>query len=271
MIGIYSFVGGRSGRYNGITNESTLKDVIISYLGMWDIHRDPDHYLPRGIREPSLYNTILVHLSSGAGKLSRLHELTGVDRAKLAVYLKTLGEHGIVEKIDSEPVGDDTVKGSYRIREGIVRFYYRFVFRRASSLFMNGPDRFYKKYIEHEIYTFIDEFYPFFCMEHINWLKNESRLNFKVASVGEYHDKDGAIDFVIVAAGGSVIACACQYSTGLMSFKRYEEVKASVRKNHMNCDNIWLFSAGGFDQKLTMTESVSIGLKLIEGHDQRLR
>ena len=56
-----------------------------------------------------------------------------------------------------------------------------------------------------------------------------------------------------------------------MSYRDYEKVVETVRKNKINCDNIWLFAAGGFDQKLTMTEAMTPGLKLIEGKDQKLR
>ena len=273
LIGIYSVLGGRSVYYDTITDESVLKSVVIEKLeSFMYIDHSANPFLWRDIREPSLYNTILVNLAKGRGKLNDLHGITGVDRAKLAVYLKTLVEYGLVEKIISAQVGNaNTQKGTYRICPGLASFYYRFVFPHASSLITNGPERFYRRHIEHELYSYIDEMYMFFCMEHIKWLRDNGRLNFKVASVEEYHDRDGAVDFVIVAAGGSVIACSCSYSANHMNSAVYENVKAAVKKNRINCDNIWLFSAGGFDQKLTMLESVSVGLKLIEGKDQRLR
>jgi len=274
LIGIYSITGGRSLYYDEITDDTTVHDLVIKKLSEWDSSDAyPGCFLPKEIREPALYNTILMLLAQGVNKLNDIHNATGIDRAKLSVYIRTLSENDIVEKTVSANVGDpaNTKKGSYRIKNRMVLFYYRFVFPHASSLRMNGAERFYKKYIENGIFDYLEESYPLFCMEQIRWLQKEGRLNFKVASIEEYFDKSGAIDFVIVAAGGSAIACSCRYSGPHMSYKTYEDVKTAVRKNKILCDNIWLFSASGFDQKLSMFGNVTPGVKLIDGKDQRLR
>ena len=262
LIAIYSVLGGRSLYYNMLFDGISFREVVLGLLEKYnDRFFDTDMYLPKDIREPQLYNSILIYLAAGTGKLGDIHDRTQVDRAKLSVYIKVLIEKGIVEKAGT---------AFYRIKDNLVRFYYRFVYPHFSSLAILGADRFYRKYIEHDIFGFIEDIYPKFCMEHIRWLERENRLNFKVASVEEYFDKNGAIDFLIVAAAGSVIACACRYAGPHMSYGKYEEVKSSVRKKKLICDNIWLFSAGGFDQKLSMFGSVTPGVKLIEGTEQRL-
>ncbi len=274
LMGIYSFLGGMSGVYDDITDKTTVKDVITASLERWRADDfNPDSFLPSDIREPVLYNTILCGIATGSSKLNDLHNLTGIDRAKLSVYIKHLINCGIVEKAVSADVGDSsgTQKGKYMISDRYTLFYYRYVFSRLSSLKMLGSERFYRKYIDHERISFVEEYYPIFCMEHVKWLMEHNMLNFRVSSIEKYYDKNDAIDFVVVAAGGSVIACACRYAPPHMSHKTLEDVKTSVRKNKLNCDNIWLFSAGGFDQKLTMSASVTPGVRLIDGADQRLR
>ncbi|MCR5474915.1 MAG: DUF234 domain-containing protein [Lachnospiraceae bacterium] len=274
MIGIYSFAGGKCAIYNDITEKTTLRDMVVKYLAIWSSRDfDPDSYLPREIREPQVYNTILVNLAAGMTKPKDLHKATGTDRAKLAVYLKKLMEYDIVEKKINEAAAeasDSRKAGIYVIKDQLIRFYYRYVYANASLLQISGPERFYRRYIEHGIDEFTGSVYPLFCMDHIRYLQREGRLTFKLASVEEYNDRYDAIDFIIVAAGGSVIACACKYGTAHMTHKTYEDVRASVRKNRLMCDNIWLFSSGGFDQKLVTMEGETPGLKLIEGKDQRL-
>lgn len=272
-IALYSVVGGRSSLYDAMTNETTLRSYIIERIEeLSKRHFNENDLLPEEIREPLLYNTILLYISSGRVKLGDIHKATGIERAKLSVYIKALMEAEIVEKVQSALVGDpaNTLKAYYRVKDPVIRFYYRFVFPHASSLYVMGAERFFRRYIEHDMFSFLEETYPVFCMEHIKWLDREGRLNFKVSSVEEYHDKNGAIDFVIVAAGGNVIACKCRYMAPHMSYKAYEDAKAAVRRNKIPCDNIWLFSASGFDQKLSMFGSVTPGVKLIDGADQRL-
>ena len=274
QIGIYSVIGGRSSYYDNITKNSDTRSVLTDILAKWADERfDQDSFLPKDIREPAIYNTILVLLARGVNKLNDIHNETGIDRAKLSVYLRTLSDHGIVKKCISADVGtgSNTKKGMYVINDRLTYVYYRFVFPNVSSLHILGPERFYRKFIERGIGSVIEDAYPMICMDHINRLRAESRLSFKVASIEEFHDKNDAIDFVIVAAGGSVIACACRYGGPHMSYKRFEEVKTSVRKNKLSCDNIWMISMSGFDQKLTMTGSVDPALNLIDGNDQRLR
>ena len=274
LIAMYSMVGGKSSYYDMIGSKTTFRELATDILALWsDNGFDRASFLPKEIREPLIYNTILVNIAKGICKLNDLHKAMDIDRAKLSVYLKVLMDNDIVRKAVSADVGNgsNTRKGMYMIKDRSTLFYYRFVFPHASSLRMMGADRFYRKFVERGISAFIEEIYPQMCMEQVRWLSENGRLYFIVDRIEEYYDKAEAIDFVVVAAGGSVIACACRYQLPHMSYKLYEDVKASVRKNKINCDNIWLFSAGGFDQKLTMTSSVTPGLNLIEGIDQRLR
>ena len=272
-MGIYALIGGKSHYYDKITADTTMKSLIYMQLERWsDIDFSSSYYLPKEIREPALYNTILVNIAAGNGKLNDLHNATGMDRAKLSVYLKTLMECGTVARVVSADIGTgaNTQKGMYRIEDRMIRFYYRFVFPHLSSLQLLGPERFYRKFIEPGIVSFMEEVYPIFCMEHVRWLRDNDRLTFKVASIEEYHDKKGDIDFVVIAAGGSVIACSCRYAPPHMSYSVVDRIRATVRRDKILCDNIWLFSAGGFDQKLTMYGSVTPGINLIDGAQQRL-
>ncbi len=274
VVGIYAVIGGMSGMYNSLSSESTQKDVILDLLSKWSGYdHDPDAFLPRQVREPSVYNSILTYIASNTNKLNDLHKAMDIDRAKLSVYLRNLIEADILKKAVSAKVGDgkNTVKGMYLICDRLTLFYYRYVFPRLSSLHLLGPERFYRRYIEKTLPEFMEEAYPLFCMEQVKWAASEGMLSFKVSSIEDYYDKDGAIDFVIIAAGGAVIACSCRYRPPHMSYKAYEDIKKSVRKNKIECDNYWLFSVHGFDQKLSMSSAVSYGLKLIEGLDQRLR
>jgi len=88
-------------------------------------------------------------------------------------------------------------------------------------------------------------------------------LSFKMTGTEPFYDKEGAIDFLIVAAGGNKIACSCR-SAQAMNNNTFDLVRASIKKNKLVCDNIWLFSALGFDQKLTAMKKTTEGLNLID-------
>lgn len=254
-VGIYSVLGGKGALYTGLTSASTVKDVVICHLRRWsDIYFNADSFLPKEIREPLVYNSILVYLASGVNKLNDIHKKMDMDRAKLSVYLKTLAEYGMVKK---------AATSIYVIADRITLFYYRFVFCHFSSLAMLGPERFYRKYIEKSIPAFAEEVYPLFCMDHVRMLSAAGLLSFKMMGTEPFYDKEGAIDFLIVAAGGNIIACSCR-SAQAMNPNTFDLVRASIKKNKLICDNIWLFSALGFDQKLTAMKKTTEGLNLID-------
>lgn len=255
-VGIYSFLGGKGALYNDLTGKSTVKDVVTDHLRRWsDISFDSDSFLPKDIREPAVYNSVLVYLASGVNKLNDIHKKMGIDRAKLSVYLKTLCQYQIVEK---------AATSIYMIKDRTILFYYRFVFCHISSLALLGPERFYRKYIEKNIPAFAEEVYPQFCMDHVRMLGSRDMLSFKMADVEKFYDKEGVIDFIVVAAGGNIIACTCKFSQPAMNHGIYDIVRASIRKNKLVCDNIWLFSFAGFDQKLTNMAKAAEGLYLID-------
>lgn len=274
IIKIYSVVGGRSLLYNRITDECDIASVVKLLLNEWSKNDYAlGEYLPKDIREPVIYNTLLANIASGSGKLNDIHNSMKMDRAKLAGYIKVLEARDIVEKLEGARVGNpqNIKKGTYRIKDKTVRFYYRFVFPRISSLKILGEDRFYKRFIENELDGFVNDIYPEYCMEHIRWLNEHNRLNFRIESVEEYFDKTGSIDFVIIAKGGNIISCACDYKNPVMDRKRLEMVEDAVRHNGLPCDNIWLFSAGGFSDSLKDAAAEDNGIKLIELSEQVVR
>lgn len=222
-------------------------------------------YLPQDIRQPALYNSILFCLSKGINKLNDLHLFLKTERSKILIYLNTLIEFGIVEKCDSIIAGekDETLKGNYRIVNSAVSFYYRFIFPNASARFVYDNDAFYKKMIEPGINSFVEEYFPEICMEYIILLEQSGRLSFEIEDMGEYLDKSGAIDFVIKVKGGNVICCGTHFDGMFMSYQKLADIKTSIKKYKIDCDNIWLFSMEGFDQKLTMTAEVNPMIKLI--------
>ncbi len=273
-IRIYSVLGGNSLYYNDIGDDTDAAAVIRRWLAKWnDMEAGSDIYLPRDIRDPVIYNTLLVNIASGSGKLNDLHTSMNMDRGKLSVYLKTLENNDIIEKLKGATVGDINCvkKGTYRIKDNTVRFYYRYVFPRLSSLRVYGEDRFYKRFIENELSAHIEGIYPRLCMEYIVGLQRKGRLNFIVDSVEEYFDKSEAVDFVIIVKGVSIIACACNYKHSAMKYEQLERVRESIRRNKLMCENIWLFSESGFDDKLVSCAASDPGVKLLALSDETPR
>lgn len=226
-------------------------------------------YLPSEIRAPGVYNSIMYSLAKGVNKLNDLHTTLNMSRSKVLVYLNTLIEFGIVEKCESFSAGekDDTLKGYYRIVNSSVRFYYRFIFPYSSLRLVNNKDKFFKKYIEPFLSGFLEDYFPFLCMEHIIRLQMDNKLSFEIEDMGEYFDKSKAISFIIKVEGGNYICCGTYCEGNVMSYQKFCDIKTAIKKYKIDCDNVWLFSREGFDQKLVMTAGINPMIKLISGKD----
>ena len=274
LVKIYSVLGGNCLYYNDLTDKTKAPEVIKRLLAKCnDTFFLPSHFLPGDIREPAIYNTILACIAAKEAKLNDIHNMLKMDRAKLSTYMRILEENGIIEKLKGAQVGDtgNIKKATYRIKDLTVRFYYRFIFDALSQLRILGEDRFYKRYIEGGFPDYIEDIYPLYCMEHVKWLNSENRLNFAVETIEEYFGKSGAIDFVIVAKGGGIISCACNYKEQDMKYSRLLQIRDDIRHNKLSCDNIWLFSAGGFDKGIRDAAEEDAGIKLIGFSEQSLR
>ena len=193
----YAVLGGQPGLWEYWDNTKTVAENICggplkrgSYL-----HEEGMHLLPEDLREPAVYNTILLALASGKRKLNELHVHTGFDRAKISVYLKNLIEHSLVEKVMSvDTEGRDySQKGIYRICDHFVHFWYRYVFARLSRLQVMSPERFYRKYIEPSFRAYTAEYFVKVCAEYLCMMNQAGRLAFKFTQIGSWFGKSGTI------------------------------------------------------------------------------
>ena len=75
IIRIYSVAGGRSLLYNWIKEDLEVSDVVKLLLRKWGGDDfNPGGFLPKDIREPVIYNSILVNIASGACKFVQVDQ-----------------------------------------------------------------------------------------------------------------------------------------------------------------------------------------------------
>lgn len=265
---LYNALGGNICFWSNILKYDSFKNAIIDLLENKNsiLFIEGSRILPEDFRNPSVYNTILYGLAKGANKLNDLYELTGIERAKLSVYLKSMISYGLIIKDESIEIGQNqnTIKGSYEINDPFVKFWFNYIFPNYSSLTLTSGDRFYKKYIEPTYNNYIENTFPMYCIEKIKRLNDNGSLDFGIVDIGLYYDKNRIIDFVIIDNSNDIILCKCFCGKSHMQFKVYEDVKASAKQANIDYSKIILFSANGFDQKLTMTSRVDRSLLLID-------
>lgn len=268
---VFCILGGSSklwNRYNvsksfkqNLTDEILIdKDLIIS---------ESETILPKDLRQTSVYNTILYYIACGYHKLNDLFKVTGIERAKISVYLKTLILHRIIYKEDSAEIGNkiNYSKAIYKICDPFVNFWYTYIFPNYSSFLLINTDKFVKRFIEPSLETYIESYYPLLAKYLLTELCDKNKLPFKITDIKPYNDKNQIIDFIAYTSDDEVLVCSCNPAATHFSYKSYEQLIYNIKKNNINYDKILLFSSSGYDQKLSFSSHIEKNIFIFENKE----
>ena len=111
----------------GLSFEDNIKELFFKPHGY--LYSEPAMLLQQELREPSMYNSVITAIATGASRLNEISTKIGEDSAKTIKYIKTLMELKILHR--GHPFGDNperSRKGVYMISDNCFRFWYRYVF-----------------------------------------------------------------------------------------------------------------------------------------------
>lgn len=264
----YSILGGYENLWKCFDDEISVSDNICKCILKKDgyLYSLGEHILPDELREPAVYNTLLLTLASGKVKLNEIYKHTGFSRAKISVYLKNLMELDLVEKVDSfdTPGRDNAQKGIYRIKDSYTAFWYRFIYSNLSKVDVLEPAKFSKKYIEPYFKEYVSECFVRVCSEYLNLMNQMGRLQYNFTHLGAWVGKVGTIDIVASDDNGHTIIGSCNWERSVMSYDDFEWLIFCMEQAKLTADYYYLFSATTFDEKLRLEAKMSDNIILID-------
>ena len=169
----YGITGGIPKYLEMLDHECSLKDNIVNSFLRADamLFEEPSNLLKQELREPQTYNDILTAIANGASKMNEIvtkANITGFDSSRCNKYLTSLISLGIVKK-EHPAFAARSKKSIYRIKDGMFRFWYRFVQQNVTKIHLGlGEDVF--KQIEPQISAYMGEVFEDIC---IQWLWKE--------------------------------------------------------------------------------------------------
>lgn len=265
---LYAITGGVPGYMRYFSDNMTLKENICQLVlsSGAPLRNEGSSYIREELRETSLYNTILYCIACGETKLNELHRHTGFGRDKISVYLKNLIEREIVGKVFSfdKSGNEHTKKGLYAISEGMVEFWFRFIYARESELVMMTPEEFYDTYIDKELDDFTGEAFTKIGMEYIELLNSMNRLPINIDRRGRWWGKNGNIDIITTDVDGRYLIGQCGKRSEDFTFAMFEELLVNIKLAGIGQDYIYLFSKGTFDAELKEFASNNDNIVLVE-------
>lgn len=272
-IALYAITGGVPGLWTYLDNESNVKTNICENIlrkGCY-LSEEGSRYVSEELRETGVYYAILSALASGKSKLNDLYAHTQFSRAKISVYMKNLMELEIVDKVFSYDTSgrENTQKGLYAINNCFVHFWFKYIYSNLSMWTLMDEETFYQKYIEPDFAHYTaqhasDVFAEY--MEEQNYAKN---LPFTYEKSGKWIGKAGTIDFIAQDNAANTIVGLCSFENENLLYADYEWLNFCLKKARVSADYIYLFSTGGFDDKVKTeaeknTHIILIGLEQLK-------
>ena len=266
-IEAYAILGGVAGLWKHFSDKLTMKENICQNLLNPDklLYKEGQRIVEDELRETGVYNTILSSIAAGNYKLNDLYLHTEFSRAKISVYLKNLMELELVEKVFSyDTEGKANVqKGIYRIKNHFVHFYFTFLYPNLSRLEQMSAYEFYGKYIAPYLRAYVADYYKTVCMQRIQQWNKWGKLPFEAVEFGEWVGKLGNIDIIAKSEEDETIIGICNFEKPLMRYDDYEWLLFCAEKAKLRADYVYLFSAGRFDEKLSLEAKVKHNIRLI--------
>lgn len=154
---LYSISGGIPQYLSYFSRKKSVKSAIIDNFLQKDgrLFEEPNNLIKQELRDPANYNSIIAAVAHGASRLNEIATATRIKVGSVRSYLNNLIELEIIDR--KVPITEKMTKSKksiYQIRDGMFRFWYRFIPTRLSLIERGLIDVAWKG-IEKELPTFL--------------------------------------------------------------------------------------------------------------------
>lgn len=250
-VSVYSILGGIPAYLSLWNEKKSMKDNIISLIlnPKAPLRDEAVRRLKGELRELSFYQTILTFMAGkDLVKLNELYECTGVERAKISVYLKHLMEIDVVEKVFSfgEYGKKYTQKGIYRIKDYFLRFWYACIFPSLSLLEKMGSSEFYDVVVEEKLKDYPGAGFSAVCQEYLSVMNEMGRLPFNIVNSGGWYGKEVTVDYIGESEEGRLLVAICFWKDSLIGQGELTEILELLIQAGIRPEVVYLFAKKGF-------------------------
>ena len=233
----YAALGGIPHYLRQFDPTLSLKENIIKHILTrgCTLYSEVEFLIRQELREPAMYNTIIEAVALGNTKLNDIYMKTGLDKAKISVYLRNLMDLEIVEReftvTASTKERATSTKGIYRITDNFFRFWYHFMFPHISDLEVGDTDGIFEHVIAPQLNAFSSSVFESVCITFVRKLSQQNKLGFRAAKVGRWWEKagsDGAeVDIAAFDAGlRNYLLGECKFRNSGMDTGDLEKLKS---------------------------------------------
>ena len=159
------------------------------------LYAEPNYLLREELREVEKFESILFALATKTSRRKDLAQATGIDSRGLDYYLRSLQGLGYVEKRSPLSPAPTNKHPLYRIKDPLLRFWFRFVYPNESFLRQFGPEKTFNERISSELPAYYGLCFEELCREALPGLLSQEGIEVG-CKLGSYWDKNTQLDMV---------------------------------------------------------------------------
>lgn len=266
---VYGILGGVPYYLSKFSNQKTIEDNISDVIieNGASLREEPITLLKSELREPMTYNSILEAIANGANKITEIAEKSNIEVTKLPIYLKSLIEMRLVEKIVCCGEKKNTKKSQYIIKDNFFNFWYRFVFSKQTRIELMEAQN-YAKSIKNEIDQYIGYRFEKICYQYLKKQAKSNQLPFIPNELGKWWGSNPItktqddIDILGIEKN-NYLFCECKFKNEKYDLKELKDLItiSSIFKQASN-KYYYIFIKSSFT-KTVIDESKKYNMKLI--------
>ena len=248
------------------------------------LYSEAEFLLHQELRETAIYNAIIEAVALGNTKLNDIRQKALIeDTSKTSIYLKNLIELGIVRREFSVDVGEkekvNKNRGTYRLTDHFFRFWYAFGFANLSQLEDGDVEGVYEYLVAPALSEFASLAFEDICKEFVRNLQKKNALPFRYTKMGRWIGKttvrdkneekglrvaETEIDLLGIGKDEKeYLVGECKFKNSPFAYSEYLDTAAKLTPQKEKAKFYYaLFSASGFDDKLTAKAQTSEALCL---------
>lgn len=179
------------------------------------LYNEPRFLLMQELRDPHTYFSICRAVAVGRTTPNEIAQGAGLsDRGVASRYLQTLRDLHVIERRvpATERNPERTRRGRYRLSDGFMRFWFRFVLPNVSALEAGDPERVFESKIRPFLDQHVSLAFEDIAVEHLWRLQRDRQLERHYDRFGGWWRKANEVDVVGVADNGSLLMGECKWS-----------------------------------------------------------
>ena len=253
---VYGLTGGIPKYLAMFRDEIPVDQNIISlfFSPSGYFYEEPKNLLRQEFRDVSLYYAIVNVIASGSSQVREIAEKTGFDTSKVVQALKKLESVRIIRK--ESPILNEKNKklNQYLLRDGMFRFWFRFVSRGISLIERNYGESFYRSAVQPLLHEYMGPVFEEICREYIMRKGAEGAFGSMLTRVGKWRGSDpfrkcpSDIDVVGISdLDKTAVIGECKFRSMPIGKEEYETLHDRARLiAPWRVTHYFLFSLGGF-------------------------